>query len=98
MRVATRVVLLISFLCTVSSGLAQVTNGKPPALPRPYTKPIAANPAKVAPAPGVLPKAPPGFTVSLFARGFREPRWLAVAPNGDVFVTDMLGAKIWVLH
>ncbi|MFY9802106.1 MAG: hypothetical protein WA211_14285 [Candidatus Acidiferrales bacterium] len=34
------------------------------------------------------PRVPPGFKASIFASGFREPRWLAVAPNGDVFVAD----------
>jgi len=32
-------------------------------------------------------RLPPGFSVNEFAGGFRYPRWLAVAPNGDVFLT-----------
>ena len=32
---------------------------------------------------------PPGFEVKPFAEeGFNTPRWLALAPNGDVFVAD----------
>src|SRR5437867_3360706 len=37
-------------------------------------------PAVISPPPGFTPQAPPGFTVSVFARGLKEPRWLAVAP------------------
>ncbi|WP_040383028.1 PQQ-dependent sugar dehydrogenase [Deinococcus apachensis] len=33
-------------------------------------------------------KAPDGFRVTLFAEGFQQPRFMAVAPNGDVFVSD----------
>src|SRR5947207_7109382 len=30
---------------------------------------------------------PKGFKVNVFAEGgFREPRWMALAPNGDVFL------------
>lgn len=45
-----------------------------------------------------LPQVPPGFRISIFASGFRQPRWLAVAPNGDVFVADSMAGKIVVLH
>ncbi|HEY5402667.1 MAG TPA: sorbosone dehydrogenase family protein [Pyrinomonadaceae bacterium] len=42
---------------------------------------------------------PPGFQVSTFAEGgFTRPRWLALAPNGDVFVADSMGGKIFVLR
>lgn len=44
------------------------------------------------------PQVPPGFKVSMLARGFDEPRWLAVAPNGDVFVADSAAGKVIVLH
>ena len=32
-------------------------------------------------------KAPPGFTVSVFASGLKNVRWLVVAPNGDVYAS-----------
>ena len=76
---------------------AQLTHGKPPVLPAPYTKPIVANPPEVHPAPGFKPQAPAGFHVSMFAGGFREPRYLAVAPNGDVFVADTRANIVYVL-
>jgi glucose/arabinose dehydrogenase len=44
------------------------------------------------------PQVPPGFTVSVFAKGFDQPRWLAMAPNGDVFVADSAAGKVIVLH
>ena len=44
------------------------------------------------------PRVPPGFEVSVFASGFEDPRWLAMAPNGDVFVSESATGKIVVLH
>ena len=34
------------------------------------------------------PKAPDGFTVTLFADSLKYPRWLHVLPNGDVLVAE----------
>jgi glucose/arabinose dehydrogenase len=34
----------------------------------------------------------------VFARGFKVPRWLAVAPNGDIFVTDSRAGELIVLR
>src|SRR5579864_8936380 len=48
--------------------------------------------------PNFQPTVPPGFHVSLFAKGFLAPRWLAIAPNGDVFVADSGAGQIVVLH
>jgi glucose/arabinose dehydrogenase len=55
-------------------------------------------PTVVAPPANFQPKVPSGFKVSVFARGFTEPRWLAVAPNGDVFVADSAIGEVLVLH
>ena len=55
-------------------------------------------PVVVAPPPNFQPTVPPGFTVSVLAKGFVEPRWLAVAPNGDVFVADSAAGQVVVLH
>ena len=54
-------------------------------------------PVVVTPPPNFQPQVPPGFSVSIFARGFEQPRWLAVAPNGDVFVADSAAGKVIVL-
>jgi glucose/arabinose dehydrogenase len=55
-------------------------------------------PVVVPPPPDFQPQVPPGFKVSVFARGFAEPRWLAVAPNGDVFVADSAAGAVVVLR
>ncbi len=41
---------------------------------------------------------PPGFDVSTYAEGFTRPRWMALAPNGDVFLADSEAGKIFVLR
>src|ERR1039458_489660 len=55
-------------------------------------------PVVVPPPPNFQPQVPPGFKVSVFARDFTEPRWLAVAANGDVFVADSAAGAVVVLH
>ncbi|GAB3995326.1 sorbosone dehydrogenase family protein [Spirosoma daeguense] len=37
---------------------------------------------------GKMPQAPAGFTVTEFARNLDNPRWIYVAPNGDIFVSE----------
>jgi len=55
-------------------------------------------PVVVSPPANFQPHVPPGFKVSVFARGFTQPRWLAVASNGDVFVADSAIGEVVVLH
>jgi glucose/arabinose dehydrogenase len=94
--------LLVCFSACVAMampGAAQVTHGQPPVLPPPYTKPVVANPSITKTTPGFVPKAPRGFKVTLFAQGeFKEPRYLALAPNGDIFLADTTLNKVFVLH
>jgi glucose/arabinose dehydrogenase len=52
----------------------------------------------VASPPNFKPQVPLGFHVSVFARGFVGPRWLAIAPNGDVFVADSAAGEVIVLR
>ncbi|MBB5295114.1 sorbosone dehydrogenase family protein [Deinococcus metallilatus] len=42
-------------------------------------------------------KAPDGFKVTVFSEGFKQPRFMAVAPNGDVFVSDPGAGTVTVL-
>ncbi len=49
---------------------------------------IASNAKVVAPPQGAAPKVPEGFAVRVFASGFKQPRTLRVAPNGDVFLSE----------
>jgi glucose/arabinose dehydrogenase len=55
-------------------------------------------PVVVAPPANFQPRVPPGFKVSVFARDFTEPRWLAVAPDGDVLVADSAIGEVVVLR
>ncbi len=55
-------------------------------------------PLVVEPPPGFLPRVPAGFKVSVFARGFQMPRWLATAPNGDIFLADSAAGTVVVLR
>ena len=78
---------------------AQVTHGKKPQLPAPYaTKSSSNGPDKVGPPQGFLPTVPAGFKVNVFATGFKRPRWLIVAPNGDIFLADTGAGEIVVLR
>jgi glucose/arabinose dehydrogenase len=77
----------------------QVFNVSPNALPAPYATPATANSSKTIPRPAnVVPEAPSGFTVSLFASGLFQPRWMLVAPNGDVFLTQPDAGKVSLLR
>ncbi len=71
----------------------------PGSLPQPHATPAVANESVVVPRPAnAWPQVPAGFTVSLFASGLGNPRWLAVAPNGDVFVAESDFGKITILR
>jgi glucose/arabinose dehydrogenase len=58
-------------------------------LPAPYATKSTRNLSKVIGWDGGhTPVAPDGFTVEKYAEGFDNPRWLYVAPNGDVLVAE----------
>jgi glucose/arabinose dehydrogenase len=74
-------------------------NLMPKDMPKPFATPAADNSSQTIPRPaGAMPAAPPGFAVSIFASGLDFPRWMAVASNGDVFVTEPKAGKIVVLR
>ena len=78
---------------------AQLTHGKKPTLPAPYSTKSSANaPSKVAPPSGFLPAVPAGFKINVFAKDFKRPRWLIVAPNNDIFLADMGSGDIVILR
>ncbi len=57
-------------------------------LPAPFATPSVRNNSKVIGWPGgKTPVAPEGFNVTLFADSLDNPRWIYIAPNGDVFVS-----------
>jgi glucose/arabinose dehydrogenase len=91
------------FWCTSAavgqSTLGQVTYGKKPQLPRPFATKSAGNgPSSDKPPEGFLPTVPDGFHVNIFAQGFSVPRFLAVAPSGDIFVSDTGAGQVIVLR
>ena len=64
-------------------------------LPPPYATHSAGNAPEMAPRPeGVLPHAPAGFKVNLFAQGLHTPRVIRTAPNGDIFVAESGNGQI----
>ena len=72
-------------------------------LPAPYATKSAQHFSNVIGWPeGKTPQAPAGFVATEFARDLLSPRWLYVAPNGDIFVaesnTERKGAKNAVVN
>jgi glucose/arabinose dehydrogenase len=91
--------LLTLILCFPCASLAQVTHGQKPSLPRPFASASAGNgPSRVKPPAGFLPTVPPGFQVNIFAKDFKVPRWLALAPNGDIFLAETGAGQVVVLR
>jgi glucose/arabinose dehydrogenase len=79
--------------------LAQLTHGQKPDLPPPFATKSAGNGPDHAKAPeGFLPAVPPGFHVNIFAKGFKRPRLLTVAPNGDIFLAETGADQIDILR
>jgi glucose/arabinose dehydrogenase len=68
-------------------------------LPAPSSNILAINPPHVVgrPADAHL-QVPPGFKIDLYASGFRDPRFLLTAPNGDIFVSESRRNQIKVLR
>jgi glucose/arabinose dehydrogenase len=68
-------------------------------LPPASTNALAINLPRVArrPADARL-RVPPGFKIDLYADGFRDPRFLLAAPNGDIFVVESHANQIRVLR
>jgi glucose/arabinose dehydrogenase len=78
---------------------AQVTHGQTPNLPAPFATKSAGNGPDRAQAPErFLPTVPSGFHVNVFAKDFKNPRLLTVAPNGDIFLADMGGNQVVILR
>lgn len=68
-------------------------------LPKPYATPAVDNSSQVVPRPAqALPRAPVGFAVSVFATNVTDPRWMTVAPNGDVFLAEPDPGRVVVLR
>lgn len=77
-----------------------VTSVDPNKLPSPFHTESARRGSRVVPQPtSARLTVPKGFKVNIFAEGdFTYPRWMALAPNGDVFVADSRANRIVVLR
>lgn len=90
---------LAAALFVVLPAGAQVTYGKKLELPAPFaTKSTGNGPDKSKPPENFLPTAPPGFHVNVFAKDLTNPRFLAVAPNGDIFLAETGANQVVVLR
>ena len=68
-------------------------------LPAPFASDSATAPPKVVPRPeNATPIAPPGFKVEMFASGFKNPRLMRRAPNGDIFLAETSPGNIKILR
>lgn len=91
-----RQVFKIAFRSKPTSILTRID---PQRLPRPYhTASLDAGPRYIRGKGDAPLKAPAGFVVEPFACGFQSPRWMTVAPNGDVFVTESYQGRIRLLR
>jgi glucose/arabinose dehydrogenase len=72
----------------------------PATLPKPNTAESAMRGSSIVAQPeNATFSLPRGFKVNVFAEGdFRYPRWMALAANGDVFLSDSYGGKVVVLR
>ena len=65
------------------------TQIKPVNLPEPFATASANNNSRIVDWPaGRMPVAPAGFAVNKFAGDLKNPRWIYVAGNGDIFVAE----------
>ncbi len=63
-------------------------------LPAPFATPSKTKFSKVLGWPeGKTPVAPAGFKVTKYAGGLDNPRWIYVAPNGDILITESRTGK-----
>jgi glucose/arabinose dehydrogenase len=98
-NVAGAIVLCFALIPAKPGMGQQVTYGKKPQLPAPFSTKSAGNgPSSAKPPDGFLPTAPAGFHVNVYAKEFKYPRFLAVAPNGDIFLADLGAGQVIVLR
>lgn len=68
-------------------------------MPPPFATPGVDNSPRIIAQPkGVRPQVPEGFVIEPFVTGLANPRWMALAPNGDVFLAEHYAGKIAILR
>lgn len=101
------IIPLICIICFACNGSQQKTssadsiaatdNAPQDTLPLPDTTKSVKNFSKVIGwKDNQAPVAPTSFVVTKFADGFRNPRWIFVAANGDIFVSEGDATKAFV--
>src|SRR5262249_33836267 len=108
---ARRAGALIALVLAALAGVAQAADpapGPPPGqrfsvrpdqLSPPYATESVGNGAEVVARPdSPIFRVPPGFHVNLFAENVHYPRWMTVAPNGDVFLTEPDAGRVRLLR
>lgn len=72
---------------------------KPEDLPAPYATKLSRNHPFIVPrSSGTKLEVPAGFTIAPVATNLNGPRLLQVAPNGDIFITEMRANRVRVLR
>lgn len=94
---------VLALAVLVPAGAADLPGQKfhvsPKALPAPYATPGVDNHSDTIARPAnALPKVPQGFSIEAYVTGLTNPRFLALAPNGDVFVTETRAGKVSVIR
>ncbi len=98
-KISLKIPALLAFSLLPACAAAQVTHGQKPNLPAPFATKSAGNGPDKAEAPaGFLPTVPKGFHINIFAKDFKGPRLLTIAPNGDIFLAETGGNKIVILR
>ena len=68
-----------------------------PQLPPPFATESANNaPRVVDPPPGAALQAPQGFSVEAWATGFDMPRFMLLAPGGEILLSDSGAGVVYV--
>jgi glucose/arabinose dehydrogenase len=69
------------------------------ALPAPYaTRSSNNHPSVVSMPAGAKLALPAGFRIDTFVTGLEGPRKMLLAPNGDIFVTEIRGGRVSLIH
>jgi glucose/arabinose dehydrogenase len=69
------------------------------ALPKPFATPAVENSSHVVARPkDAMPLVPKGFAISLYATGLTHPRFMELAPNGGVFLSEPDAGKVTLLQ
>jgi glucose/arabinose dehydrogenase len=91
--------VLLTGVASAEDRPGEVFRLSPDNLQAPYLTPAVANNSETKPRPaGTVPQVPQGFMVEAYVTGLAHPRFMALAPNGDVFVTETNANKVSVIR